>query len=245
VSDFSGETLFLRVPPRGLLKSAGGIGRRGTPRFAAVFAPNGFCGRVGKGTITCFWIGMGRRVRLPGRELLEGLRRGATAEIVDIGCAGALDPGLERGDLVLSSDDIAFDSAVPLAVRRRPGLEVILREVAAGRGVNLRRAPILTHERFVSRRADRIELFERTGCTAVQMEHVWFLQLLRRLLTADRFDKIRVTHLVLITDAVPRSGSRGATARSNWDALTGYAFPGGSGGIMSLRREVLNLWSYL
>jgi len=245
VSDPSGEILFLRVPPRGLIKTVGGKRRRRPIRLSAVIDRNGGSGRLGKGTITCFWIGMGRRVRLPGRELLEGLRRGATTEIVDIGCAGALDPGLERGDLVLSSDDIAFDSAVPVAVHRRPELEVILQEVAAGRGVKLRRAPILTHERFVSSRADRVGLFERTGCAAVQMEHVWFLQLLQTLLPAHRFEQLRVTHLVFITDAVPRSGSRRETARSNWDALTGYAFPGGGKGIMSLRREVLNLWSSL
>jgi hypothetical protein len=245
VSDFSEEILFLRVPPRGLLKPLGGIRSRRPIRLSAVFDRNGCSGRIGERRITCFWIGMGRRVRVPGRKLLERIRGGAAAQLVDIGCAGALDPGLQRGDLVLSGNDIAFDSTVPVAVHRRTGLEVILQEVAAGRGVNLRRAPILTHERFVSSRADRIELFERTGCAAVQMEHVWFLQLLRRLLTADRFDEIRVTHLVLITDAVPRSGSRCVTARSNWDALTGYAFPGGSGGIMSLRREVLNLWSSL
>jgi hypothetical protein len=243
VSESQPELLFLRVPPRGLVKPVGGIRRRRPIRLSAVFDPNGCHGRIGERRITCFWIGMGRRIRVPGRKLLERIRSGAVAELVDIGCAGALDPGLQRGDLVLSGNDIAFDSAVPVAVRRRPGLEVILQEVAAGRGVNIRRAPILTHERFVSSRADRIELFERTGCAAVQMEHAWFLQLLQPLLTPNRFDKIRVTHLVLITDAVPRSGGRRTSARSNWDALTGYAFPGGRGGITSLRREVLTLWS--
>ena len=74
------------------------------------------------------------------------------------------------------------------------------------------------------------------------MEHLWFLRLLQSLTSADCFNNIRVTHLVLITDAVPRSASRTATARSTWDALRGYAFPGGSTGIMSLRRELLSRW---
>jgi purine-nucleoside phosphorylase len=245
VSDSPGEILFMRVPPTGLVKPVGGGGRCGSARLAAVFAREGFRGRIGERNITCFWIGMGRRVRVPGRKLLERIRSGAITEIIDIGCAGALDSGLGRGDLVLSSDDIAFDSDVPVAVSRRPELEFILQEVAADRGVTLRRAPILTHERFVSSRADRIELFERTGCFAVQMEHVWFLQLLQSLLPDRTLDIIRFTQIVLITDAVPSSGSRGATARSNWDALTGYAFPGGSGGIMSLRRQILSRWPSL
>jgi purine-nucleoside phosphorylase len=181
-------------------------------------------------------------VRVPGRQLLERIREGAISEIVDIGCAGALDPGLRRGDLVLSSQDIAFDDAVPVAVHRRPELRSPLQAVAARRGVVLQVAPILTHERFIASRAERIELFERTSCAAVQMEHAWFLQLLKPLLTADRYEKIRITHLVLITDAVPRGTGRMAAARSTWDALSGYAFTGGSAGMMSLRREVLSSW---
>jgi hypothetical protein len=241
----TGEILFLRVPPRGLIRSAGDAGHRGPNRLACVFASNGFRGRVGEWSVTSFWIGMGRRVRVPGRQILERVREGAITEIIDIGCAGALDPGLRRGDLVLSSADIASDGGAPVAVRVvRRGAELLplLHDVAASRGVTFRRASILTHERFVARRDGRTELFEQTGCVAVQMEHLWFLRLLQSLTSADCFNNIRVTHLVLITDAVPGSASRMATARSTWDALSGYAFPGGSTGIMSLRRELLSRW---
>jgi len=238
----SGEILFLRVPPGGLIRPLKRTGRRGPNRLGAVFAPNGIRSLVGGRNMTAFWIGLGRGVRLPGLELLERMGEGAIEEIVDIGCAGALDPALRRGDLVLSSDDLDFDAAIPLGVRRRAGLGSLLQEVAARRGVGLRVAPILTHERFIADRNARIELFERTGCAAVQMEHAWFLQGLRQLLPAERFEEIRVTHLVLITDAVPLSNSRRATARSLRHALAGYLLPGGKGGIASLRREVLGSW---
>jgi hypothetical protein len=238
----SGEILFLRFPPGGIIRPAGRSGWRGPNRLGAAFAPNGIRGRVGQRSITSFWVGLGRNVRLPGRELLERMREGAITEVIDIGCAGALDPRLCRGDLVMSSDDLAFDAAVPMGVGRRTGLASLLREVAAGRGAGLQVAPILTHERFIAGRNERIELFERTGCAAVQMEHAWFLQRLQSLLPPDRFEQIRVTHLVLITDAVPRSNSRSATARSTRDALAGYLLPGGRDGIASLRREVLGSW---
>ena len=238
----SGEILFLRVAPRRLIRPLKRSGWRGPKRLRAVFAAEGIHGRVGERKITSFWIGLGRDVRLPGGELLERLRQGAIEEIVDIGRAGALDPSLRRGDLVLSSDDLTFDAAVPLGVRRRSGLGSLLQEVAACRDAALKVAPILTHERFISDRNTRIELFERTGCAAVQMEHAWFLQRLQALLPAESFEQLRVTHLVLITDAVPLSNSRRATARTRREALVGYLLPWGGNGIASLRKEVLSRW---
>jgi hypothetical protein len=238
----SGEILFLRVAPPGVVRPLKVSGSKRPNRLRAAFAPNGARGRAMQRPITSFWIGLGRGVRIPGRELLDRLRQGAVEEIVDIGCAGALDPALTRGDLVLSSDDLVFDAAAPLSVRRRAGIVPLLQEVAARRGVGLKVAPILTHERFIADRSARIELFERTGCAAVQMEHAWFLQRLQPLLPAGRFEQLRVTHLVLITDAVPHSDSRRASARSVRDALAGYLLPGCGAGISSLRREVLNSW---
>jgi hypothetical protein len=185
---------------------------------------------------------MGRRVRVPGPQLLARIREGAISEIVDIGCAGALDPSLRKGDLVLSSDDVAFDGKASLCVRRRGGLDSLLQAVAARRGVSLKMAPILTHERFVASREERIDLFERTGCVAVQMEHAWFLQLLQSMTAAECFEKIRFTHLVLITDSVPGGIGGMAALRSKWDALVGYALPLGGAGIMALRRELLSRW---
>ena len=230
----SGGLLFLRIPPQGLIHRSSG-------RLAAAFAPNGTRGRLGTRSITCFWIGMGRRVRMPGPRLLRRIREGAITEIVDIGCAGALDPSLHRGDLVLSSEDLASDGRAVLRLRRTPALYSLLQGVAADRGVGLRSAPVLTHDRFVAGRDERIALFDRTGCAAVQMEHVWFLRLLQSQ-AADCFEKIRVTHLVLITDAVPRTTAPKAAFRSAWDALVAYALPFGGGGVMSLRREVLGCW---
>ncbi len=244
----SGEILFLRVPPRGLIRETKDAGPRWQNRLSCVFASNGLRGRVGQRDITCFWIGLSRGVRKPGLQLLERIRAGIITEIIDIGCAGALDPSLRRGDLVLSSRDVAFDRVVPAAVQagyRGAELHSLLLDVARNRGVSLHTAPILTHERFVGRREERIELAEQTGCMAVQMEHLWFLGLLQSLTSVDCINNIRVTHLVLITDAVPRSTGRMANARSAWNALSGYALPGGSAGMMSLRREVLSRWVHL
>jgi hypothetical protein len=185
---------------------------------------------------------MGRRVRIPGQRLLDRIRGEAITEIIDIGCAGALDPELRRGDLVLSSDDIPFDGSAPVSVDRRPELLSWLHNVAANRGVALRHAPILTHERLISRRDERIGLCESTGSVAVQMEQVWFLQLLQSLLAGHCLDNIRFTHLVMITDAVPRATGPLAAAFSAWDALNGYTFTGAKRGIASLRRDILSRW---
>jgi len=241
----SGEILFLRVPPRGVIRPAGNSVWRGSIRLGAVFVSGGIRGRLGERDITSFWIGLGRAVRAPGRQLLERIRAGVITEIIDIGCAGALDPALSRGDLVLSNREVAFDRAAPAAARfarRGPQLRSLLLDVAKQRGVHLNIAPILTHERFVGSREERIELFEQTGCMAVQMEHLWFLELLQSLTSADCINNIRITHLALITDAVPGGSGGMASVRSAWKALSGYALPGGGAGIMSLRREVLRRW---
>jgi hypothetical protein len=238
VSEAFGEVLFLRVPPRGLLSHPPG---RRLGRLLAVFGADGASGSLGGCPVTCFWVGFGRKVRAPGPGLLERLRGGAVADILDIGCAGALDPSLRRGDLVLSSADIPFDTGTPLELRRRPEMRGIARALADRRGTALRAEPILTHERAVLAREARLKLFEQTGCAAVQMEHVWFLRLLQSLLPEPVFRALRVTHLGLITDAVPEAKTRWGTERSAWDAIRGYA-AAGSGGIVSLRREFLMRW---
>ncbi|MBN1836407.1 MAG: hypothetical protein JW820_11190 [Spirochaetales bacterium] len=223
---------------------------------------------MGARGIACFWIGFGTRVRVPGAGLLGRLRDGTIREVVDIGCAGALDPSMRRGDLVLSSDDVPVDTGKPLRLVRNPDARSIAGKVAEAWGVTLAVAPILTHERAVLSREERLALFERTGCAAVQMEHAWFLRLLEQLVPAAIFGSLRFTHLVLITDSVPRpsgredgpasgprnspgrsgragaggsGGTRTETLRASWDAIRGYAFPGRRG-IGSLRREFLRRW---
>jgi hypothetical protein len=233
------ELLFLRVPPRRLVAPAG---RGYTFGRARAWRSEGLRGSIGSLRVSCFWVGLGRRVRTPGPGLLQRLKDGTIGEVVDIGCAGALDPTLRRGDLVLSTADLPFDAPVPITVRRSPEAADLAAEVAALRGVACRRGAILTHERAVVARKARLGLFEATGCLAVQMEHAWFLRLLESLLPESVFSALRVTHLVLITDAVPRSDARRSAARSAWEAVLGYAFPGGRRGIGSLRRDVLRLW---
>ena len=238
MSELPRETLFLRVPPPGLLSPAGTL-RGGRP--SGVFRADGSSGNPGGRRITCFWIGFGRRVRAPGPGLLERLRDGSIEDVLDIGCAGALDPSLRRGDLVLSSDDLPFDTAAPLEVRRSPAAYGIACQAAECRNAALHVAPVLTHERAILRREERLGLFGQTGCAAVQMEHAWFLELLQSLLPETAFRRLRVTHLALITDAVPRQDGGWERARAAWDAIRGYALPGPQG-ILSLRREFLRRW---
>jgi len=238
MSELPRETLFLRVPPPGLLSRAATL--RGG-RLSSVFRADGSSGYLGGRRITCFWIGFGRGVRAPGPGLLERLRDGSIEDVLDVGCAGALDPSLRRGDLVLSSDDLPFDAGAPLEVQRRPAAREIARLAAESRNAALHVAPVLTHERAILAREERLRLFEQTGCAAVQMEHAWFLELLQSLLPETAFRRLRVTHLVLITDAVPRQDGGWERARAAWDAISGYALPG-RGGIVSLRREFLRRW---
>ncbi|MBN1837780.1 MAG: hypothetical protein JW820_18125 [Spirochaetales bacterium] len=262
----SGDVLFLRVPPPGLLRrSACPWGRT----LGSLLRPNGVSGQVGTRRLTCFWIGFGRRVRLPGPRLFRRLEQGTLRLVVDIGCAGALDPSLRRGDLVLSSAAVPFDGQGPLPVARSPETGSIARQVAEARGVALAVAPVLTHERAVLSREARLGLFESTGCAAVEMEHAWFLGLLKERLPKRTFEALRFTHLVLITDAVPgalgdtsgrssglqpgasrrpgpacrhaRRQTRRQTRGAAWDAVRGYLLPG-RGGILSLRREFLTRW---
>ena len=117
--------------------------------------------------IEVFWIGFGRRVRAPGAALLARMRSGEFSDVVDVGVAGALDPRLERGDLVLSTVEVPSDSREPLSPRRRPGVLRVARRLASQRGVALRSAPVLTHSAPVLSRRDRLDWLERTGCAAV------------------------------------------------------------------------------
>lgn len=189
--------------------------------------------------ITVFRIGLGRRLRVPRPILLERLRSGAFSDVLDIGIAGALDPGLERGDLVLSTSEVCFDSEQTLAPRRRPEAVRVARQLARERGVSLRAARILTHERAVLSRQDRLAWFERTGCAAVQMEHAWAVQLLRSLLPAAVFRGLRFTHLVMISDAVPAGHGRLEQVRSGLRALCAYLF---QTDVRRLRRDFLQRW---
>jgi hypothetical protein len=186
-----------------------------------------------------FWIGFGRRPRRPKTILAERLRSGAFTDVVDIGIAGALDPQLRRGDLVLSTLDLPFDSREPLDLRRRPELRLVTESLAQERGVSLKEAGILTHEKPVFSRRDRLAWFEQTGCAAVQMEHAWGLQLLRQFMPSPVFCGIYFTHLVMISDAVPASDGRLQEMLSVGQALAAYTV---QRRIRRLRTDFLRLW---
>jgi hypothetical protein len=231
-----GDILLLRAPPRGFRATAPALGR-GLVR--SLIDPDGCPGRLGDTPVTCFWVGFGRKVRIPGARLMQRISQGAVSDVLDIGCAGALDPELRRGDLVLSTADLPYDSPRPIELVRREGMSALAGILARSRGVSWREAPILTHERAVLGRDERLGLFAATGCAAVQMEHAWFALALRAQLSPGAFRRLRFTHLVLITDAVPTREGGYADARASWDAVRGYLFQGG--GVGALRRELLTL----
>jgi hypothetical protein len=223
-ADSPRSVLFLRSLP--------GRGRSGHPAAGTSF-------RLGPHLITVFWIGFGRRPRSPGEILLERLRSGSFTDVVDIGIAGALDPALRRGDLVLSTLEIPFDRSESLRLCRRAELRWVALSLARERGVALSRAAVLTHERPLLSRQDRLAWFERTGCAAVQMEHAWGLQLLRSLLPAPVFSGLCFTHLVMISDAVPAGEGWLPELYSGAQALGAYLY---QRGIRRLRRDFLHRW---
>lgn len=192
--------------------------------------------------ITAFWTGLGRRVRAPGAAALRELRAGQFSDVVDIGLAGALDPELRGGDLVLSATEVPFDTGQALSLRRRPDAARAVRGLAEARGVRLQQAPVLTHERPVLSRRDRLAWFGRTGCAAVQMEHAWAVQRLQSLLPAAVFGRLCFTHLVLISDAVPAAGGWRQSAGCALGALRALGAFASQRAIRRLRRDFLERW---
>jgi 4-hydroxy-3-methylbut-2-en-1-yl diphosphate reductase len=107
-------------------------------------------------------VGMGPKRASKSVELLDQGSRGA---ILVAGFCGALDPGLEPGDVVLASEvrgptgtTVCSDPAVLAGVLERGGLRVHV-------------GPIASSQRLVLR--DRRRALQRTGALAVDMESAW------------------------------------------------------------------------
>ncbi len=62
----------------------------------------------------------------------------------------------------------------------------------------------MTSEKVIASRKKRIELFEKTGCSVVQMEHGRFIELLKRAMAPGSFRKLYVTHVEIVADVAPR-----------------------------------------
>ena len=79
--------------------------------------------------ITFLFLGYGKKQRKPHPTIIEKLNAGIITDIVDIGGGGALDPTLKRGDFILSSEDIPFDTLKPFKLRRRKEIRDIIKHL--------------------------------------------------------------------------------------------------------------------
>ena len=191
--------------------------------------------------ITFYFPGVGTRLRRPHPDLISRINTGQISDIVDVGGAGALDPLLNRGDLVLSSKDICIDNSQPLPVKRRAEIEGILETLADRRQVLFLTGRILTHYNLILSRTRRLELFKETGCSVVQLEHCWFLRALQEWVHPEAFSSLHVTHVEMVSDAVPKSDNALSSLFEFWHVInTCVLF--NQRRLGRLKSEFLDLW---
>jgi purine-nucleoside phosphorylase len=191
--------------------------------------------------ITFYFPGVGTRLRRPHPDLISRINAGQISDIVDVGGAGALDPRLNRGDLVLSSKDFCTGNALPLAVKRRGEIKKLLANLARRRQANFHVGCILTHHKLVLSRTRRLELFQETGCSVVQMEHCWFLRTLQECVHPEAFASLHVTHIEMVSDAVPQSGKALCALFEYWHGINTCVLSN-QRRLGQLKREFLELW---
>jgi purine-nucleoside phosphorylase len=152
--------------------------------------------------VTFFYPGYGQRIRKIPDSIVSRINRGEITDIVDIGAGGALNPQLQIGDLVLSTEDYSIDGEA-LRVKRRPEAEQIAKKLADDRGLGFYKGKILTTRDIVHGREERLRLHEELECAVVQMEHFWFANALKKAVSREAYDNLYFTHIELISDEVP------------------------------------------
>ncbi len=156
--------------------------------------------------ITFLFPGYGKKQRTPHPTIIEKLNSGKITDIVDIGGGGALDPALKRGDLILSAEDIPFDTLQPLKVKKRKEIQDIVQTLANKKQRRFFKRKILTSAKIITSKEERIALYNRTQCAIVQMEHCWFLQALQNVMEPQSFSNLYMTHIEIVADVVqPRN----------------------------------------
>lgn len=126
-----------------------------------------FFGRLGTAPVVAVVGGVGKANARRAAAVLCDVH-GATV-LLSIGYAGALDPELRRGDIVLSAWSVNGMNEGPSEEDlEREGR---LREVAdASHEHHVYVGPLFTADRIVARHEEKIALFSRMGCPAVDME---------------------------------------------------------------------------
>ena len=152
--------------------------------------------------ITFLFLGYGKKQRIPHPTIIEKLNSGKITDIVDIGGGGALDPTLKRGDLILSTEDIPFDTLQPLKVRRRKEIQNVVQTLANKKQRRFFEGKILTSAKIITSKKERITLYDQTQCSVVQMEHCWFLRALQNIMGSQSFNELYITHIEIVADVV-------------------------------------------
>ncbi|MDQ7022424.1 MAG: hypothetical protein Q9M97_02660 [Candidatus Gracilibacteria bacterium] len=153
--------------------------------------------------VTFFFPGYGKKQRILSDEIIGKIENGEITDIVDVGMGGALDPDLKMGDFVFGKGDITIENNEPISENIRPNAEEIFRKIAEENGRGFYNSKILTTEKIIGPKKDRIELFKKTGAKIVQMEHIWFIEQIKNKLSEDAFKKLYITHLEIVSDEVP------------------------------------------
>jgi len=193
------DILMIRKHPRFLKKES-----HRKKQLQSILSSKGATTRYAGHDITFVFLGYGKKLRKLHPAILDKLNAGTITDIVDIGGGGALDPRLQRGDLILSSEDILYDTLQPLKVKRRKGMQTLVQTLAQKEHRQFFKAKILTSTHMVASKKERLALYTQTQCAIVQMEHCWFLQVLQKSMKPKAFNALHMTHLEVVADVVPQ-----------------------------------------
>lgn len=191
------DILFIRKYPRFLEKTS-----HLKKQLQSIISSRGATTHYAGHDITFLFLGYGKKQRIPHSSIIEKLNSGKITDIVDISAGGALDPTLKRGDLILSAEDIPFDTLQPLKVRRRKEIQNIVQTLANKKQRRFFERKILTSAKIIASKEERIALYNQTKCSIVQMEHCWFLQALQNIVEPQSFSNLYITHIEIVADVV-------------------------------------------
>ena len=196
------DILFIRKYPRFLEKNS-----HFKKQFQSIISSRGATTHYAGHDITFLFLGYGKKQRIPHPTIIGKLNSGKITDVVDIGGGGALDPTLKRGDLILSAEDISFDTLQPLKVRRRKDIQNIVQTLANNKQRRFFERKILTSTKIIASKEEKIDLYNQTKCSIVQMEHSWFLQALQNVMEPQSFSNLYITHIEIVTDVVQQRDS--------------------------------------
>jgi len=196
------DILFIRSYPKNIT-----ISPSNRAVLRSIIRSEGVTISYGRHNITFLFPGIGKLQKSPSKNIIERINSGLITDVIDIGGGGALDPGLKRGDLVLSCEDLPYHNKILTKVKRRPEMKNIVQRLAEQYNSRFYEGKILTSPHVVTKREERKYLHDLTGCLMVQMEHCWFVRRLQRYIDHTAFKKLNFTHVEVVADEVPKNDS--------------------------------------